>query len=88
MNVNAQNDLTGYNVNKQYLTITYHGKKKRKDFQSPVILYNMIHVKRLYQTILIQFRMIATLLNWIYCRVDLRKEKFSNLVVDKFCALF
>ena len=47
----------------------------------------MIHVKRLYQTILIQFRMIATLLNWIYCCVDLRKEKFSNLVVDKFCAL-
>ena len=43
----------------------------------------MIHVKRLYQTILIQFRMIATLLNWIYCCVDLRKEKFSNLVVDK-----
>ena len=43
---NAQNNLSGYNVNKKYLTIIYHGKK-RKDFQSP-----MIHVKRLYQTIL------------------------------------
>ena len=28
---NAQNNLSGYNVNQQYLTITYHGKK-RKDF--------------------------------------------------------
>ena len=48
---NAQNNLSGYNVNKQYLTIIYHGKK-RKDFQSPMIVSNMIHVKRLYQTIL------------------------------------
>ena len=46
---NAQNNLSGYNVNKQYLTIIYHGKK-RKDFQSPMIVSNMIHVKRLYQT--------------------------------------
>ena len=48
---NAQNNLSGYNVNKQYLTIIYHNKK-RKDFQSPMIVSNMIHVKRLYQTIL------------------------------------
>ena len=26
---------------------------KKKDFQSPMIVSNMIHVKRLYQTILI-----------------------------------
>ena len=26
---NAQNNLIGYNVNKQYLTIIYHGKKKK-----------------------------------------------------------
>ena len=48
---NAQNNLIGYNVNKQYLTIIYHGKK-RKDLQSPMIVSNTIHVKRLFQTIL------------------------------------
>ena len=48
---NAQNNLSGENVNKQYLTIIYHSKKK-KNFQSPMIVSNMIHVKRLYQTIL------------------------------------
>ena len=41
----------GKTVNKQHLTIIYHGKK-RKDFQSPMIVSNMIHVKRLFQTIL------------------------------------
>ena len=28
-NVKAQNNLSGYNVNKQYLRITYRGKKKK-----------------------------------------------------------
>ena len=49
---NAQNNLIGYNVNKQYLTIIYHGKKKKGFSESNDIVSNMIHVKRLYQTIL------------------------------------
>ena len=65
----------------------YHGKK-RNDFQSPMIASNMIHVKRLFQTTLnivqnhYNFAYLDILLCW------LPQREFSNLDVDKFCALF